>query len=233
MPLQPTPRQLSSLKALLFLLSLGPLLRYGHGLWYDALGANPIEALTRGMGIWTLNFLLLTLCITPLRKLSGLHWLLRLRRQLGLTAFAYGVLHLLTYLWLDQFWDVDAIAKDVLKRPFITIGFATFVLLTPLAATSNNWAIRRLGGKRWQELHRLVYAAAILGVVHYLWLVKKVALLDPILYALALAGLLGWRMLERIRRHNPWPTRGATTTVQPIVFMKREGAARRTPGSNS
>jgi sulfoxide reductase heme-binding subunit YedZ len=218
MPLQPTPRQLSSLKALLFLLSLGPVLRYGHGLWYDALGANPIEALTRGMGIWTLNFLLLTLCVTPLRKLSGLHWLLRLRRQLGLTAFAYGVLHLLTYLWLDQFWDVDAIAKDVLKRPFITLGFTGFLLMLPLALTSSNAAIRRLGGKRWQNLHRAVYAVAILGVSHYLWLVKRVALLDPIIYAILLAALLGWRMLERMRRSGPWPVRSPGVEVQPIVF---------------
>ena len=103
MAFQPTPRQLSAAKAILFLLALSPGCRYAYGLWSDTLGANPIEALTRGMGIWTLNFLLLTLCVTPLRKLSGWHWLLRLRRMLGLSAFAYGVLHFLTYVWLDQF----------------------------------------------------------------------------------------------------------------------------------
>jgi len=225
MTFQPTPRQLAILKALLLLLTLGPALRYSYGLWADTLGANPIEALTRGMGIWTLNFLLLTLCVTPLRKLSGMHWLLRLRRQLGLTTFAYGVLHLLTYLWLDQFWDVAAIAKDVLKRPFITVGFAAFVLMLPLALTSSNGAIRRLGGKRWQSLHRSVYAVAMLGVVHYLWLVKRVALLDPIIYALVLASLLGWRIMDRIRLNGPWPGRAPGVEVRPIVFRPYEKTA--------
>lgn len=221
MTFQPTPRQLSAIKAALFLLTLLPALHYAHGLWSDSLGANPIEALTRGMGIWTLNFLFLTLCVSPLRKLSGWHWLLRLRRQLGLTAFAYGVLHFLAYVWLDQFWDLDAIARDILKRPFITLGFAAFVLLWPLALTSNQRAIRHLGGKRWQELHRMVYAIAILGVAHYLWLVKRVALLDPILYAIALAVLLGWRIQARLRLAGPWPVRSAPPVVQPVVFMPK------------
>ncbi|HET7776004.1 MAG TPA: protein-methionine-sulfoxide reductase heme-binding subunit MsrQ [Azospira sp.] len=222
MNFQPTPRQLSAIKTLLLLLTFLPALRYAYGLWSDSLGANPIEALTRGMGIWTLNFLLITLCVSPLRKLSGWHWLLRLRRMLGLTAFAYGSLHLLTYAWLDQFWDVDAIARDVWKRPFITLGFTAFLLMLPLALTSSNAAIRRLGGKRWQGLHRAVYVVAILGVVHYLWLVKRVALLDPIIYAILLAVLLGWRMLERMRRYGPWPARPTPPAVQPVVFMKRD-----------
>ncbi len=218
MTFQPTPRQLSAIKAALFLLTLLPALHYAYGLWSDSLGANPIEALTRGMGIWTLNFLFLTLCVSPLRKLSGWHWLLRLRRMLGLTAFAYGCLHLLTYLWLDQFWDVDAIARDIWKRPFITVGATAFLLMLPLALTSSHAAIRSLGGKRWQSLHRAVYAVAILGVVHYLWLVKRVALLDPIIYALVLAFLLGWRVVERIRLNGPWPTRSTPPAVQPVVF---------------
>lgn len=221
MAFQPTPRQLSAAKAILFLLALSPGCRYAYGLWSDTLGANPIEALTRGMGIWTLNFLLLTLCVTPLRKLSGWHWLLRLRRMLGLSAFAYGVLHFLTYVWLDQFWDIQAIAKDVLKRPFITLGFSALLLMLPLAATSSNAAIRRLGGQRWQNLHRTVYGVAILGVAHYLWQVKKVALLDPLIYTAILALLLGWRMKERLRLNGPWPTRSTTPAVHPIIFMKR------------
>lgn len=229
MSFQPTPRQLSLLKALLFLLLLLPAARYAHGLLTDRLGANPIEALTRGMGIWTLNFLLLTLCVSPLRKLSGWHWLLRLRRMLGLAAFAYGCLHLLTYAWLDQFWDLQAIARDVWKRPFITVGFSAFLLMLPLALTSSNAAIRRLGGRRWQNLHRTVYAVAILGVVHYLWLVKRVALLDPLIYALILALLLGWRIAERLRLNGPWPAPKRPPAVQPVVFRPYEKPGRGHP----
>jgi len=203
MTFQPTPRQLSAIKAALFLLTLLPALHYAHGLWSDSLGANPIEALTRGMGIWTLNFLFLTLCVSPLRKLSGLHWLLRLRRMLGLFAFAYAFGHLTIYLWLDQFFDWNAIALDILDRPFITVGFAAFVLLIPLAATSNSFAIRRLGGRRWQALHRSVYAIAIFAVLHFWWLVKA-DIGRPLLYASILAVLLGlrgwWRELKRRRQ---------------------------------
>ena len=223
MAYQPSPRQLSALKTLLLAACCIPLAHLGYGAWTDGLGANPIEAITRGLGIWTLNFLLLTLCVSPLRKLSGWHWLLRLRRQLGLTCFAYALLHFLTYIWLDQFFDINSIAKDVLKRPFITVGFSAFILLLPLAATSSNWAIRRLGGVRWQQLHRSVYLIAILAVVHYLWLVKRVALLDPIIYALILSGLLGWRVLERLRRYAPYPNRGRPPLVQPVTFMQPPG----------
>lgn len=208
MTFQPTPRQLTAIKAALFLLTLLPALHYAHGLWSDSLGANPIEALTRGMGIWTLNFLFLTLCVSPLRKLSGWHWLLRLRRMLGLYAFAYAAAHFAIYLWLDQFFDWHAIARDILERPFITVGFAAFVLLIPLAATSNSFAIRRLGGRQWQALHRSVYGIAILGVVHYWWLVKA-DVLEPAIYALILAVLLGarawWRELERRRQLSAPP----------------------------
>jgi sulfoxide reductase heme-binding subunit YedZ len=159
-----------------------------------------VEAVTRGLGTWTLNLLLVTLAVTPLRKLTGWHLVARLRRMLGLFAFFYACLHLTTYLWFDQFFDWRAIADDILKRPFITVGMAAFVLLVPLAATSHSYAIRRLGGRRWQELHRTVYAIAILAVLHYSWLVKADQA-QPLLYAGVLAGLLGirvwWREQER------------------------------------
>jgi sulfoxide reductase heme-binding subunit YedZ len=199
----PTPRQLSALKTALFIACLIPLARLGWGLWNEQLGANPIEFITRSLGNWTLKFLLITLTVSPLRKLTGWHWLLRLRRMLGLFAFFYVVLHLSTYVWLDQFFDWQAILKDILKRPFITIGMSAFVLLLPLAATSNQAMIRRLGGKRWQQLHRSIYVIAIFGVVHYWWLVKKDVSL-PALYAVLLAVLLGvralWREQERRRQ---------------------------------
>jgi len=199
----PTPRQLSALKAAVFIACLIPLARLGWGIWNDQLGANPIEFVARSLGTWTLNFLLITLTVSPLRKLSGWHWLLRLRRMLGLFAFFYAVLHLTTYLWLDQFFDWQAIVKDILKRPFITIGMSAFVLLVPLAATSNQAMIRRLGGKRWQQLHRSIYVIAIFGVVHYWWLVKQ-DVTFPAQYAALLAVLLGvralWREQERRRQ---------------------------------
>ena len=199
----PGPAQLAAIKIVLFVLCLAPAGHYVQAWFADALGANPIEAITRAGGEWTLRFLLLTLAITPLRRLTGLHWLLRLRRMLGLFVFAYGCVHLASYVWLDQFFDWQAIARDILKRPFITVGFAAFVLLIPLAATSNNFSIRRLGGRRWQSLHRSVYAIAILAVVHFWWLVKA-DVLEPAVYALVLAGLLGmrgwWRELERRRQ---------------------------------
>jgi sulfoxide reductase heme-binding subunit YedZ len=189
------------LKTLVFLLSLLPLAWYGWGMWQDALGANPIEAVTRGLGTWALNFLLITLSVTPARKLTGWHALMRLRRMLGLFAFFYAVLHLMTYLWFDQFFAWTEIAQDILKRPFITVGMAAFVLLVPLAATSSNAAIRRLGGRRWQALHRSVYAIAILAVLHFSWMVK----FDqsrPLLYAAILAVLLGVRALWRERERK-------------------------------
>ncbi len=195
---QPSARQLAALKIVLFLLCLLPLARLLLNAWQDELGANPIEFITRALGTWTLRFLLITLLVTPLRHLTGLHWLLRLRRMLGLYAFFYGFLHLLTYFWLDQFFDWPAIAKDILKRPFITVGFAAMVLMLPLAATSTNAMIKRLGGRRWTRLHKSIYAIAILGVVHYWWLVKKDITL-PLLYAVLLGILLGYRALRLAR----------------------------------
>jgi methionine sulfoxide reductase heme-binding subunit len=162
------------------------------------LGANPISELTKETGTWTLRFVVLTLAITPVRKLTGWNLLVRYRRMLGLFAFFYGTLHLVTYVWFDQFFDVASITKDVLKRPFITVGFAAFLLMVPLALTSTTGWIRRLGGKRWQALHRLVYATAALGVVHYWWLVKA-DISRPLTYGVILATLLAARLALRMK----------------------------------
>jgi methionine sulfoxide reductase heme-binding subunit len=159
----------------------------------DHLGANPIEAITRQTGTWTLRFLLISLAVTPGRRLSGWNSVIRFRRMLGLFAFFYAGLHFLTYIWLDQFFVVEDIAKDVIERPFITVGFLGFAILIPLAVTSTAKMIKRLGGKRWQLLHRLVYASAVAGVVHYLWLVKADVQL-PLIYGSLLAVLLGYRV---------------------------------------
>lgn len=188
---------------MLFLACLTPLARL---LWlgFDGgLGANPIEFITRSTGTWTLSFLLITLTITPLRRLSGWQWPIRLRRMLGLFTFFYACLHFSTYLWLDQFFDLAAIYQDIFKRPFITVGFASFLLLIPLAATSTQAMMRRLGGRNWQRLHRLVYLIAVGGVVHYWWLVKK-DVTQPAIYAAVLALLLGYRLWFRLnQRENP------------------------------
>jgi len=184
------------LKPLIFLACLLPLARLAWKALTSGLGANPIQVITFSTGTWTLVFLLLTLTITPLRKLSKLYWLIQYRRMLGLYAFFYGFLHFLTYIWLDQFFDVHSIYKDILKRPFITAGFTAFVLMIPLALTSTRKAIRRLGN-RWQLLHRLIYASAIAGVVHYIWLVKK-DVRRPLIYAVILAVLLLYRVLAQV-----------------------------------
>jgi sulfoxide reductase heme-binding subunit YedZ len=172
----------------IFGICLLPLLRLivlgGSG----GLGANPIEFITRSTGTWPLVGLLLTLSVTPLRRLTGRADLIRYRRMLGLFTFFYACLHFVTYVWLDQFFDPAAIARDIIKRPFITVGFAAFVLLIPLALTSTHAMMRRLG-RRWQLLHRLIYLIALLGVIHFLWLVKK-DLTEPLIYAAVLALLL-------------------------------------------
>ena len=199
----PSATAIIVIKAIVFVLCLLPAVNLALGWQADALGANPIETITRASGEWALRLLLITLAVTPLRRFTGLHWLLRLRRMLGLFAFAYAFGHFTIYLWLDQFFDWNAIALDILDRPFITVGFAAFVLLIPLAATSNSFAIRRLGGRRWQALHRSVYAIAIFAVLHFWWLVKA-DIGRPLLYASILAVLLGlrgwWRELERRRQ---------------------------------
>lgn len=157
------------------------------------LGANPVEVITHSTGDWTLIFLLVTLSITPLRKLTRQYWLVRFRRMFGLFAFFYVFLHFLTYIVLDQSLDVRSMLHDVVRRPFITLGFSAFVLLIPLALTSTKGWIRRLGGKRWQNLHRLIYVAAILGVIHYWWLVKA-DISKPREYAIVLGILLMYRV---------------------------------------
>jgi sulfoxide reductase heme-binding subunit YedZ len=193
------PDRVRRLKAVVFLACLIPALRLGWLALHHGLGANPIEYITRSTGWWLLSFLMLTLLVTPLRRLTGLNWLLRLRRMLGLYAFFYASLHFTTYIWLDQFFDWPGIVKDIAKRPFITVGFAAFVLLIPLAATSTNAMVKRLGAKRWQALHRLVYAIAILGVLHFWWLVKK-DITEPLAFAGVLAVLLAARAVWRARR---------------------------------
>ena len=217
----PSAGTIAAAKAVVFVLCLLPALELALGWRANTLGANPIETLTRASGEWALRLLLVTLAVTPLRRFTGLHWLLRLRRMLGLFAFAYAFGHFTIYLWLDQFFDWNAIALDILDRPFITVGFAAFVLLIPLAATSNSFAIRRLGGRRWQSLHRSVYAIAIIAVVHFWWLVKA-DVLEPAIYALILAGLLGvrawWRELERRRQLSvPPPAKHLQRPVIRIV----------------
>ncbi|TCV86410.1 sulfite oxidase heme-binding subunit YedZ [Sulfurirhabdus autotrophica] len=188
-----------ALKALVFLACLIPLARLGWFGYTSQLGANPIELITRSTGTWTLVFLMITLGVTPLRKLTGWSWLIKLRRMLGLYAFFYVCLHFTTYIWLDQFFDPQTIYKDIIKRPFITVGFAAFLLLIPLAVTSTNKMVKRLGGKRWQQLHRLVYIIATFGVIHYWWLVKK-DITQPVIYAIVLSVLLGYRALVWLRK---------------------------------
>ena len=190
--------QVKWLKVALFALCLTPFARLAWLGTHRGLGANPIEYITRSTGWWTLSFLLITLSVTPLRRLTGWNWLLRLRRMLGLFAFFYVSLHFTTYIWLDQFFDWQSMLKDIAKRPFITVGFTAFLLLIPLAATSTNAMVRRLGAKRWQRLHRAVYVIATLGVLHFWWLVKK-DIREPLIFA-TLLGLLFLIRLLYLRR---------------------------------
>jgi sulfoxide reductase heme-binding subunit YedZ len=184
------------LKAALFALCLVPLARLVVFAVTGQLGANPIEFVIRSLGTWALTWLLVTLSVTPLRRLTGWNGLIRMRRMLGLFAFFYACLHFLAYVGLDQFFDLRAILADIVKRPYITIGVTCLLLLVPLAVTSTNAMQRRLGGRRWQRLHRLVYAIAVGGVVHYYWLVKK-DVTQPVIYAVLLGLLLGMRLWRR------------------------------------
>lgn len=195
----PHPKTIASLKRGLFLILSIPLFKLIADGVLDQLGANPIEKITRTTGYWTLTLLLVTLAVTPLRRFFGWSWPGRFRRMLGLFAFFYGCLHFLTYLVLDQFFDWAGIVKDIAKRPYITVGFTALLLLVPLAVTSTDGMIRRLGGKRWRVLHRLVYLIAILGVVHFWWLVKK-DISRPAIDAAILALLLGFRMMDAVRK---------------------------------
>ena len=178
---------------------LTPLALLVYGALTGTLGANPVERITHRTGLTTLVLLLTGLAITPLRRWTGMPWLIQYRRLVGLFAFFYGCLHLLTYLWFDKLFDFEEIWKDVARRRFITVGFAAFVLMLPLAATSTKGWIRRLGGKRWQFLHRLIYLSAFAGVVHYYWLVKSDIRL-PALFATLVAALLLYRLVASIMR---------------------------------
>ncbi len=208
-------RFLAWIKPVVFIVCLLPLARLILLGVAGELGANPIEVITRSTGTWTLVFLLITLSVTPLRKIMDWGWLMAMRRMFGLFAFFYGCLHFTTYIWLDQFFDWHSIYKDVIKRPFITLGFASFVLLIPLAVTSNDAMVRYLGVKRWRRLHRLVYAIAVGGVVHFLWLVKK-DITQPLIYGLILALLLGYRLLVALPKSNL-----GRIFREPLAFLRK------------
>jgi methionine sulfoxide reductase heme-binding subunit len=188
-------------KAVPFFLCLLPFAGLVWRIFKNNLGANPVEFLQHATGDWTLRFLVFTLCVTPLRKLFRLPDLIRFRRMLGLFAFFYAGLYFITYLGPDQQFDLIAMWKDVAKRPFITVGFAAFVLLIPLAITSTTGWIRRLGGKRWQMLHRSIYFAAVFGVIHYYWLVKS-DVREPLFYGTIVAILLLWRIGKSLLRSS-------------------------------
>lgn len=184
-----------------FLLCLLPFVGLVYGAFTDGLGANPAEHLVRATGEWTLRFICTVLAITPLRTLTSTPGLARFRRMLGLYVYFYVVLHLLSYSWFDMGFDVPEIAKDIAKRPFILVGFLAFVLLTPLAATSFNRAIKAMGAKRWQTLHKLVYAIAGLGLLHFFWMrAGKNNFAEVAVYAAIIAVLLGWRVLQYVKK---------------------------------
>jgi sulfoxide reductase heme-binding subunit YedZ len=193
-------------KVVLFVNALVPLVLLLWDVYHKQVGANPLEFVTRTTGMLTLVFLFLSLSITPLRKITGANWLVKFRRMLGLFAFFYGFLHLMTYISFDRGFNLKSVPSDVTKRPFIAIGILTFSLLVPLAVTSTNKMVKRLGGKRWNRLHRLVYLAAIGGVVHFWMLVKSDTRL-PLTFAFILALLLGYRILMR---YSPATSRPAT-----------------------
>ncbi|MGY4827804.1 sulfite oxidase heme-binding subunit YedZ [Sphaerotilaceae bacterium SBD11-9] len=187
-------------KPMLFVLCLVPFGWLLYGAIANTLGANPAEALIRSTGDWTLRFLCLTLAVTPVRVMSGQPALARFRRMLGLFAFFYVVLHFLSYAWLDMGLDLSTIAKDIPKRPFALVGFLAFVLMVPLAATSFNRAIKALGAKRWQALHKLVYAVVLLGLLHFFWMkAAKNNFGEWSIYAVIVAALLGWRLWHAAR----------------------------------
>jgi sulfoxide reductase heme-binding subunit YedZ len=201
-PRRGAPAALPAIKAALFAAALLPLARLvlagTHG-WFGGLGANPVELVTRSTGTWTLVLLVASLAVTPLRRATGLAWLVRLRRMLGLFAFFYATLHFTTYLWFDQWFDLQAIVKDVIRRPFITMGFLAFVLMIPLAATSTDAMVRRLG-RRWSTLHRTVYVVAVAAILHYWWhKAGKNDFSEVGWYAAAVVLLLGWRLFDRLR----------------------------------
>src|ERR1700681_1904143 len=200
-------------KPVVFLLCLFPLAALGWRALHGELTANPIGFITHATGDWTLHFLIITLGVTPFRKILHLPELIRFRRMLGLFAFFYACLHFTTYIWLDKFFDLPEMWKDIAKRKYITVGFTAFLLLIPLAVTSTAGWIRRLGGKRWQMLHRLIYFSAAFGVIHYYWLVKS-AVITPLTYGAMVAILLLWRLFVSISRKKQ--LRVDAATVRPV-----------------
>jgi sulfoxide reductase heme-binding subunit YedZ len=201
-------------KPLLFIVCLMPFAWLFYAALSNQLGANPAEALIRATGDWTLRFICIVLAVTPLRVISGTPALARFRRMLGLFAYFYVLVHLLSYSWFDMGFDVADIAKDIAKRPFILVGFSAFVLLTPLAATSFNAAIKAMGARRWQLLHKLVYLIAGLGLLHFFWMrAGKNNFTEVFVYAAIVATLLGWRLwnhwTKARRRVSPNPVAGA------------------------
>ena len=192
---------ITSLKRLVFVVALLPLSWLVYALLADKLGANPIEAVTRDTGLWALRFIMVTLLISPLRQMTGVNALVRFRRMLGLFAFFYACMHMLLYLGLDQFFDWQEIWLDIIKRPFITVGFVSFVLLIPLTITSTDRMIKRLGGRRWKKLHYLIYLIVVLSCVHFYMLVKQDKT-EPLIYLLIMILLLGVRVINRFRRRQ-------------------------------
>ncbi|MES2384599.1 MAG: protein-methionine-sulfoxide reductase heme-binding subunit MsrQ [Pseudomonadota bacterium] len=191
-------------KPLVFLLALLPFAWLFYGAFTNNLGANPAEHLIRATGDWTLRFLCIVLAVTPLRVISGTPALARFRRMLGLFTYFYVVIHLLSYSWFDMGFDVPEIIKDIIKRPFILVGFSAFLLLTPLAVTSFNAAIKKLGARRWQMLHKLVYLIAGLGLLHFFWMRSgKNDFAEVAVYAVILAVLLGWRVRDYVKKKRP------------------------------
>ena len=220
--MQPSIKPLTAAKALVACLALIPLGELGIALAFypDWLGANPAEFITRTTGDWTLRFLLLTLAVTPLRKLTGWHALAKFRRMLGLYAFFYGMVHLSSYLAFDHAFEVMDILRDIAKRPFITVGFSALVLMVPLAATSTNAVVRRLGAKRWLALHKLVYVLAPLGVLHFWWMVKK-DVTEPAVYAVILTALLGYRVALKLIERRRSDTSSGGFAITPRVGLRR------------
>jgi sulfoxide reductase heme-binding subunit YedZ len=202
---------ISKAKPFVFVAALIPLAHLIYRAYIGRLGANPVETIEHTTGDWGLYFLLITLAITPLRRYTGLNDLIRLRRMLGLYCFFYVLMHFSAWLVFDHFFDLMEMAKDIRKRPYVTVGFSAFVLLIPLAITSNNAMIKRLGGARWRQLHSLVYVSGTLVILHYLWLVKKDTHL-PILYGTILIALLALRVPGRFRRASPPPSVPARVT---------------------
>ena len=185
-----------------FINCLVPLVLLGWDASQHRLGANPLEFVTRTTGTMTLIFLLLSLAVTPVRKLTGAQWLIKFRRMLGLYAFFYGFLHLMTYVWFDKFFNLRAVVEDTVRRPFIAVGMFSFFLMVPLAITSTNKMVKRLGGKRWARLHRAAYIAGAGGVIHY-WMLVKADTRKPLLFGAVLALLLGYRLLVSYRQKTP------------------------------